>query len=74
MNHPGTVVYVDGDTGQVQSSWPVGDVPLELRFVETPHGPVPVVRVVATARGDARIVREYGPSGELLRSTVMTSR
>lgn len=74
MIHPGTVVYVDGDTGHVQSSSPISAVPLGLHFVETPHGPVPVVRVVATTRGRARTIREYGPGGELLRSTVVTSR
>jgi hypothetical protein len=31
---------------------------------------VPVVRVVATTAGDQRTVREYGPKGELLRTTL----
>lgn len=70
MSHPGTVEYVDGDTGRVLATSPVETVPHALRFAPTERGAVPVVRVVATTRGSQRTIREYGPEGELLRSTL----
>jgi hypothetical protein len=62
-------VFVDGDTNE-ESEENAADVPESIRFADTPEGPVPVVRVVARTSGDRRIIREYGPDGELLRSTV----
>jgi hypothetical protein len=66
--HPGTIVYVDGDTGE-ETTEDAAAVPESLRFAETEEGLVPVVRVVARTAGDRRYIREYGPDGELLRST-----
>jgi hypothetical protein len=68
-SHPGTITYVDADahTEKVRS---VADVPDRLRFADTASGKVPVVRVVARIAGGQRFIREYGPNGELLRSTV----
>jgi hypothetical protein len=68
--HPGTIVYVDGNTNTVVRETPASEVPESVRYAETDQGWVPVVRVVATTSGDQRFVREYGPAGELLRSTV----
>jgi hypothetical protein len=68
-DHPGTIVFVDGDTNEETEEQAV-DVPESIRFAETPEGLVPVVRVVARTSGTRRIIREYGPNGELLRSTV----
>jgi hypothetical protein len=68
--HPGTIVYVDGNTNAVVREGPAADVPESVRFADTEQGRVPVVRVVATTAGDQRFVREYGPAGELLRTTV----
>jgi hypothetical protein len=68
-DHPGTIVFVDGDTNEETEEQAV-DVPESIRFAETPEGLVPVVRVVARTAGTRRIIREYGPNGELLRSTV----
>lgn len=66
--HPGTIVYVDGDTG-AETEEDASALPESLRFAETDEGLVPVVRVVARTAGDRRYIREYGPDGELLRST-----
>ena len=68
-DHPGTIVFVDGDTNE-ETEEQAADVPETIRFAETPEGLVPVVRVVARTSGTRRIIREYGPDGELLRSTV----
>lgn len=70
MKHPGTIVLVDGDTSQVIRRDSVRDVPESLHFVETEHGPVPVVRIVAFEQGGRRTLYEYGPDGQLLRSRV----
>jgi hypothetical protein len=68
--HPGFITFVDGVTGAVRTTVPVDHVPMQLRFAQTEQGPVPVVRVVASSTGVVRTIREYGPGGELLRSTV----
>ncbi len=68
--HPGSITYVDGNTDSIVAECPVSEVPESGRFVDTGKGLVPVVRVVATSAGDQRFVREYGPAGELLRTTV----
>ncbi len=68
--HPGTIVFVDGDTNAVIREVPASAAPDSVRYADTEQGPVPVVRVVATTAGDQRFVREYGPAGELLRTTV----
>lgn len=68
--HPGTMTIVDGDTGKVIEECDISTVPPAMRFLETPEGRIPIVRVVATTSGGQRFIREYGPDGTLLRSTV----
>jgi hypothetical protein len=68
-SHPGTITYVDADA-QTQKVQSAADVPEPLRFADTTSGKVPVVKVVARIAGGQRFIREYGPNGELLRSTV----
>lgn len=72
--HPGTVTYVDGDTDRITATKAVADVPEAMRFVDTPAGRVPVVRVVMTAGGGARTIVEYGPDDQVLRSTRQVMR
>jgi uncharacterized protein YndB with AHSA1/START domain len=71
--HPGTVEWVDGATGEVTKVEPVERLPESLRFAAGPDGePRPVVRIVVTANGDEREIRQHGPDGELLRTTFGT--
>jgi len=68
--HPGTITYVDGNTGE-ESTSPISEVPEELRFAPDQDGNlVPIVRVVARTAGNQRTIHELGPDGQLLRSTV----
>jgi hypothetical protein len=64
MSHPGTIKYVDLDTG-IEKMVLVNDVPEFLRFVEN----APIVRVEARTIDGQRTIREFGPNGEVLRST-----
>lgn len=67
--HPGTIVFVDADTGEERSQ-PVASVPEPLRYAPDQRGQlVPVVRVVAQVAGNTRQIHELGPEGQLLRST-----
>ena len=68
--HPGSIVYIDGDTSEVVAERKACDVPEHMRFVQAKEGAVPVVRVISSTLGDRRTIREFGPNGELLRSTV----
>ncbi len=68
--HPGTVVFVDGSTGEVTQEKRAEDVPESIRFATLDGRLIPVVRVVAFSEPDRRILREYGPDGQLLRSSV----
>lgn len=67
--HPGTITYVDLDTGKSETS-DVMTVPEAMRFAETEHGRTAVVRVVAQIRGDQRTIREYDADGREVRATV----
>lgn len=68
--HPGTIVFVDENTGH-EHPRPVAQVPMPLRYAPDRSGQLqPVVRVVARVVGEQRTIREYGVSGEMLRSTV----
>jgi hypothetical protein len=68
--HPGTVVYLDGDTGQVVSRLPADEVPRESRFAPGEDGElVPIVKVVAHLTSGGREILEYGPGDRLLRVT-----
>jgi hypothetical protein len=69
--YSGTITYIDADTRSEQVKQ-VAEVPEALRFGADASGVlVPVVKVVAQARGEAeRVIREYGPAGQQLRMTV----
>lgn len=67
--HPGQITYLDGNTGDVVAVSDVQEVPESMRFVETESGLVPVVKVVATIVENERLIQEYGPDDEILRST-----
>ncbi|MCY1021295.1 hypothetical protein [Pyxidicoccus sp. MSG2] len=71
--HPGTIVYIDGTTQTETERVDISEVPEPLRYAPTKKGLVPVVKVVAYTEGNYRTLREYGPDGELLRSTVQTA-
>lgn len=68
--HPGTILFVDENSGK-EHSRPISEVPEQLRFAQDASGQmIPVVKVVAHAVGQQRTIREYGPNGEMLRSTI----
>ncbi len=71
--HPGTVEWVDGATGEVTEVEPAHRLPDALRFAPGPDGVLrPVVRIVISGVGDRREIRQHGPDGELLRTTFGT--
>lgn len=73
MNHPGKITYWDGNTNQLLREAPIAEVPPQLHFGEGPDGTkLPVVKVVAYTDGNTRRIHEYGPGGELLRTTLQT--
>jgi hypothetical protein len=74
LHHPGTITYVDGATQKVIRVEDASKLPDSLRFANTPEGPVPVVKVVLQRLGDHAEILEYGPRGQLLRTTVGTVR
>jgi len=67
--HPGKITYVDGRTQKVIEIEDAADVPESMRFAETPRGLVPIVKVVLHRERERSEIHEYGPDGELLRST-----
>src|SRR5215470_14407761 len=69
-HHPGKITYVDGATQKVVAVEDASSVPESLRFAETPSGPVPVVKVVMQRNGQYSEILEYGPDGQLLRTTI----
>lgn len=69
--HPGTIVFIDGVTQQIRKEVPANEVAEDIRYCETDDGYVPVVEIVDYATEDRIIIRQYGPDGELLQSTVM---
>lgn len=70
VQHPGTIVFVDGNTQQVTEEVAASEVPFEIAFVAVAGQYRPVVRVVAFSTPERRVIRQYGPDGELLNSTV----
>jgi hypothetical protein len=68
--HPGQIEYIDGNSDRVVKVLTASEVPEAARFAPTTKGLVPVTRVVATIAGDERTIREYGPDGQFLRSTI----
>jgi len=72
--HPGKIEYVDGETQKVVSVEDAANVPESLRFADTPSGRVPVVKVVMRRKGEVAEILEYGPEGQLLRTTIGAPR
>lgn len=68
--HPGKIVFVDGLTQEVTQEVVAFEVPLNIRFVETDAGYIPVVKIVNFTTKDKNIIRQYGPNDELLQSTI----
>jgi hypothetical protein len=65
--HPGTVTFIDGDTGAVVAVTPIAELPESFRYVTTPAGRVPVVKAVKTTTRDGVVeINEYGPCGQWL--------
>jgi hypothetical protein len=68
--HPGIICYVDGRTQRVTVRVDAKQLPLNARFAQRNGELVPVVKVIAYPKGDRRVIREYGPADELLRTTL----
>ena len=66
--HPGVIVFFDGER-QVATRR-ASELPDSMLFADTPSGRVPVVKVVAHVGDDRREILEFGPDGQLLRSTL----
>ena len=67
---PSTVTFVDGNTGKIVSVDPRDSLPESMRHAPGADGGlVPVVRVIAITSERIREIHEYGPDGELLRTT-----
>lgn len=68
--HPGEIVFIDGNTGNIVSRENAKLLPEALVFAETARGKVAIVKVVAHTQGDRREIFEYGENDELLRTTM----
>lgn len=69
--HPGTIQFIDGATQAVTQTVDAREVPSSIRFAKDGAGTlIPVVKIVSFQEGDRRTLREYGPEGQFLRSTV----
>ncbi len=66
--HPGTIVFVDAETGTERSE-PAAQVPESIAFAQVDGQAIPVVRVVAAVEGPHRTIRSYGIDGRLLSTT-----
>ena len=68
--HPGTIEFVDGATGEVTRTEPASEVPEGIAYANGPDGtPQPVTRITTLTVGDRREIRQFGADGTLLRST-----
>ena len=65
LKHPGTITFVNQETGEVRTE-SAEESPLEHRFVNG----VPLVKAVYSRAGNQTFIQEFGPEGQLLRSTV----
>jgi hypothetical protein len=69
-DHPGTVEYVDGASGEVTRRVSADEVPESIRYAPGPDGrPQPVTRITILSLGDRREIRQFAADGTLLRST-----
>jgi hypothetical protein len=71
--HPGKIVFIDGITQEITKELSASAVPFGIRFVETDAGLVPVVKIVNITTDKQQTIRQYGPDGQLLRSTVQVA-
>lgn len=67
--HPGTIVFVDLDTGE-ERTLAVADVPESIAFATVDGRAVAVVRVESRVRGGSREIARYARDGVLLDTTV----
>jgi hypothetical protein len=68
--HPGTVEYIDGNTGRVVRTRDASELPEDRLWVHVEGRWVPIVRVVAKKYDDDhRVITELGPNNEVLRTT-----
>jgi hypothetical protein len=70
--HPGKIVFIDGNTQQITHEFEAAEVPFNIRFVELEGQLVPVVKIVAFTSAQQRTIRQYGPEGQLLNSTLQS--
>lgn len=71
--HPGSVVYIDGDSDKVVLVRLASELATQSAFAETSTGWKAIVKVVARGgAGALRYVSEYGADDELLRTTTVT--
>lgn len=69
-DHPGTIEYVDGASGEVMRRVSADEVPDSIRFAPGPDGERrPVTRITILTLGDRREIRQFAADGTLLRST-----
>jgi|JI10StandDraft_1071094.scaffolds.fasta_scaffold1282300_2 hypothetical protein len=68
--HPGKISFINGITQEIREEVDATTVPESIRFVESDTGWVPVVKIVDITTETQRTIRQYGPEGQLLRSTV----
>lgn len=67
--HPGTITFVDRDTGETSVS-PVTTVPESIAWATVGAQRVAVVRIESSAAGGHREIFRYGADGTLLDTTV----
>ncbi len=70
FHHPGIITFIDGDTNQITDEMNASEVPDSIKFVKTENGLIPVIKIISTVAGKQRIIRQYGPEGQFLKSTV----
>ncbi|QHT70505.1 hypothetical protein GXP67_29565 [Rhodocytophaga rosea] len=70
IKHPGTIVFINGNTHQITHERKASEVPASIRFAETEAGIIPVVKIIATTSGNRREIRQFGPEGQFLGSTL----
>ncbi|MCV5153589.1 hypothetical protein OFC46_27255, partial [Escherichia coli] len=65
------ITFINGLTNQVVREVDATSVPEAIRFAPNADGRLePVVKIVETTIGRQRTIKQYGPDGVLLRSTV----
>jgi hypothetical protein len=74
--HPGKITYYELIDGIEKESGTtsIDQIPENMRFGRNEKGTVPIVKIVWQNRKDGREIHEYGPDGELLRTSIMISK